>query len=164
MSKMEPVVDEHIKDWIAMISNKYSSNDYEMKSLDLSTSIPYLTVDLISRLCLGESFGCTEKQEDNLGFIKAMRVGMILQQYTSVLLEANTCLSTLGKLFFLRPFIYPTHKNSVGIGKTMQRIHRSVKKREDPNRGSELPKDMLDSFLARGLPRDQIYSEMIIIL
>lgn len=164
ISNMEPVVDEHIKDWISMIWDKYSSNDYELRSLDLSTSIPYLTVDLISRLCLGESFGCTEEQEDKLGFIQAMRAGMILQQYTSVLLEANTCLAMLGKTFLFRPFIYPTHKDSVGVGKTMQRIHRSVKKRDSPDGTSGLHGDMLDSFIARGLPRDQIYSEMIIIL
>jgi hypothetical protein len=161
---MERVVDEHIKDWIYMIWNKYSSNDYELRSLDLSKSIPYLTVDLISRLCLGESFGCTEEQEDSLGFIQAMRAGMILQQYTSVLLEAHTCLSLLGRLFFFRPFIYPTHKDAVGVGKTMQCIHRAVKRRDDPNRVSELPGDILDSVIARGLPKDQAYSEMIIIL
>ncbi|KAF2635619.1 cytochrome P450 [Massarina eburnea CBS 473.64] len=164
ISNMQTVVDEHIKDWISMIWNKHATNKTGPRSLDLSKSIPYLTVDLISHLCLGESFGCTEKQADSLGFIQAMRVGMILQQYTSVLLEANTCLSRLGRTYFVRPFIYPTHKDTVGVGKTMQRIHQAVMKRDDTNRAGELSGNLLDSFIARGLPEDQIYSEMIIIL
>ncbi|KAF2793665.1 cytochrome P450 [Melanomma pulvis-pyrius CBS 109.77] len=164
ISEMQTVVDEHIRDWISMIWDKYTANGTGLRNLDLSKSIPYLTVDLISHACLGESFGCTEKQEDRLGFIQAMRAGMILQQYTSVLLEANTCLSLLGRTFFFRPYIYPTHEDTVGVGKTMQRIHRAVRKRDDPNRVGERPGDMLDSFIARGLPKDQICSEVIIIL
>jgi hypothetical protein len=93
-----------------------------------------------------------------------MRVGMILQQYTSVLLEANTCLSLLGKPFFLQPFIFPTHRYTVGMGRTMQRIHRALEQKDDPGRVNELPRHMLDSFIARGLPMDQVHSEMIIIL
>jgi hypothetical protein len=161
---MESVVDEHIKDWISMIWNKSSSDNTDCPSLDLSKSIPYLTVDLISHLCLGESFGCSREQTDKYGFINAMRVGMILQQYTSVLLEVNTCLSLLGRLFFLRPYMFPTHRSPVGVGKTMQRIHRAVEKRGSLSRVDETQGYMLDSFLARGLPEELIHSEMIVIL
>lgn len=156
---MEATIDEHIARWIQRLHQTPRSG-----CIDLSHSLPLLTVDLISHLCLGESFDCSTTQTDRLGFISAMRSGMIIQQYTSVFPELQDLISRLGKLRLFRPLVYPTYNDTIGVGPTMQLIHRALEKKNSDVCKDEVKTDLMSSFLARGLPRDQAESEMIIIL
>ncbi|KAF2444589.1 putative P450 monooxygenase [Karstenula rhodostoma CBS 690.94] len=156
---MESTIDEHVKGWIAMLQGTARSG-----SVDLSTSLPLLTVDLISHLCLGKSFDCSKSKTDRYGFIRAMRSGMIIQQYTSLFPELQSVLAWLGKLRLFRPLVYPTHKDNFGVGPAMQLIHGALQKKINASHNGDTKADMMTSFIARGLPTDQVESEMIIIL
>jgi hypothetical protein len=116
---IESAVDEQIKVWIDVIHERYISKGDELRKLDLAKSIPHLTVDLISRLCLGEALGCTRRESDPYGFIDSTRAGMLMQQYTTVLSEIQTLIAQLGKLPFLRRFVYPTPKDTLGVAPVM---------------------------------------------
>jgi hypothetical protein len=87
-------------------------------SLDLSTAVPLLTLDIIAHLCIGKSIG-TRNSIDELGFFQALNTGMFLQQYLAVLNEIPTLLLRLGKIHWLRGLIYPQRSRSNGIGRMM---------------------------------------------
>ncbi|KAF1951801.1 cytochrome P450 [Byssothecium circinans] len=99
--------------------------------------IPFLTLDIISRLCLGNSFHCLEADNDQYGLLDALHSGMVAQQYLATLLEFKD-------LLFLSE------------SRLRLRIANTTKQ------GSA--KDMLDSFLSRGLRVDQATNELLVVL
>ncbi|KAF2179608.1 cytochrome P450 [Zopfia rhizophila CBS 207.26] len=161
---MEPTVDEHIGEYLRMLDEKSASANGNAIKLDLSQSIPHLTLDIITHLCLGESFQCIENENDRYGFLDALNCGMIFQQYISVLLEATNLLLYLGKLPFVRSRLFPNVNSSDGIGRVMLVIRKAVERKLAENEKGAPKKDMLDSFLSRGLSINQATSELVVVI
>jgi hypothetical protein len=120
--KLEATMDEHIRSWIQLIDNKYISEGDKTTKFDLSRSIPFLNVDLMSHLCLGKSFGCIENDTDMYKFLYSIRTGMIAQQCMSILSEVTGFLHALAGNSFLRKFmtVFPAPCHEEGIGRVMR--------------------------------------------
>lgn len=102
-----------------MIEAKYTSSQESSVVLDLAESLPLLTLDIISHLCLGESFHCVRNEKDQYGFLDALKTGMVAQQYISVLLEIKSFLFWIGKFSFVRSNLFPNISDTAGIGRVM---------------------------------------------
>jgi hypothetical protein len=117
---VEAVVDEHLYQWMRILETKQSISNNKAIKVDLSRCIPFLTLDIITRLCLGESFQCLEADEDQYGFLDAMQSGMVAQQYLATLLELKDLLFFVAKPASVRSRLFPNTNNPNGFGRVMK--------------------------------------------
>ena len=116
---VEPTIDEHILNWIRCIDAHCLAQRRSSRAFDIGKSIQFLTVDLITQLCLGEAFGCVDSNRDQFDFLATVRTGSAISQHFSVLLEVNRLLFYLTKIPFLRRLLVPSVKDKTGVGKIM---------------------------------------------
>jgi cytochrome P450 len=117
---VEAIIDLHVVKWMYALSQKANSSQDGCFEIDLSRVIPFLSMDISTHLCLGETFGNVETDRDKHGLLKALSMGMVAQQYIASLLELKTTLFWFGSLSFLRERIFPTAKRPTGIGEVMR--------------------------------------------
>lgn len=77
-------------------------------------------VDMITRLCLGEAFGCVEHDSDRFDFLKTIQIGSAVSEQLWVMHEINRLLFQMTKIPFLRRQIVPSPKDRSGLGKVMR--------------------------------------------
>lgn len=118
-SNMEIQIDDHICRWLERIGDLGLSHQGNPKAFDIGKSIQYLTVDIISHLCLGEEFGCVENDSDRYDFLGAVETGTIASLYLSVLGELRGLLSFLTTIPFMHRLLVPSVKDKDGIGRVM---------------------------------------------
>jgi hypothetical protein len=116
---VESTVDGYVAQYLQMVERKIEATHDKTADMDLSITIPLLTLDMIAHLCLGESFGSIEHETDTFDFFKALNLGMLFQQYIAVLTEFTTVLLGVGKLPWFRTRLFPKGSNSNGIGRVM---------------------------------------------
>jgi cytochrome P450 len=116
----ESIVDMHVSNLMEVLSKKQATKPDGSIEVDLSKLMPYLSLDIITHLCLGEPFGNVESDSDRHGLLQELSSGMVAQQYIASLLEFKSCLFWLGSLPLLRQRMFPTAKRPTGIGKIMQ--------------------------------------------
>lgn len=117
---MEAAVDEELHLWMRILEAKQSTFNNRAIRVDLSQSIPFLTLDIITRLCLGESFQCLEADEDQYGFLDALQSGMVAQQYLATFLELKDLLFFVAKPAYIRARLFPNTNNPNGLGRVMK--------------------------------------------
>ncbi|KAJ8069260.1 hypothetical protein OCU04_002923 [Sclerotinia nivalis] len=162
---LELIIKKHVSRWIGILDNKYTSANDRHVTVDLSKGLTFLTLDIITELCLGEPFYCLDKTTDPYGFLEALQTGVITQQYISVLLELKDFLFFLGRFDFIRSRIFPNKNDETGIGRVMGTIHNIVERRLNGiGEKANLKQDMLNSFLSKGLTLDQASSELVVVL
>ena len=116
---MESTLDEHISNYLRTLDGKIDSTSSRAIRVNLSQDIPHLTLDIITNLCLGESFRCVENEKDQYGFLDTPKRSMVYHQYISVLLERTKLLLYIGKVSFFRSLLFPNANSSDGIGRVM---------------------------------------------
>jgi hypothetical protein len=119
IENVESTVAAYITQFLGLIESKIESAQDKTARLDLSNTIPLLTLDMIAHLCIGESFDSIQRETDSFELFKALNVGMLIQQYIAVLTEATKVLLTVGKLPWFRTRLFPKGSNSNGIGRVM---------------------------------------------
>ncbi|KAL9121435.1 MAG: hypothetical protein Q9187_002005 [Circinaria calcarea] len=159
---IEQIVDEHLLDWVRRIDTFWVSQPSSSKVFDIGKRIQFLTVDLITHLCLGEAFGCIESDSDKFDFLSTVQAGSVISQQLSVLLEFNSLLFYLSKIPVFRRLLVPSADDKRGIGKIMGVIRKAVDRRLE---SETTPKrDMLGLFLEKGISRDHIQAELFVTL
>lgn len=118
-SNIETQIDDHICRWLERIRDLGLSHQGSPIAFDIGKSIQYLTVDVISHLCLGEEFGCVENDSDRYNFLGAVETGTIASLYLSVLGELRGLLSFLTTIPFMHRLLVPSVKDKDGIGRVM---------------------------------------------
>lgn len=158
----ELIIDKLLYHWLRRIDHVSRSQPGESRAFDIGRRIRFLTVDLITRLCLGEAFGCIEDDCDQYGFLEAVQIGSAVSQQFWVIHEISRLLFYLTKIPFMRRRIVPSPNDSEGLGKVIGVIHRAVDKRFQSEK--KPAQGMLDSFLEKGLSREQADTELVISL
>ena len=113
---MEPIIDERLLDWLRRLK---ASEPGKLKSFDIGKRIQFLTVDIITELCLGTALGCVASDSDKHDFLATVQRGNTVCQHFSVLLELNSLMYYLTKLPFLGPLIVPKASDRAGVGRIM---------------------------------------------
>ena len=116
----EEIVDTHVQSWMRLLGEKHRSSSDEGIKLDLSKALPYLSMDIITHLCLDEPFGNVETDTDRYGLLEALSAAMPAQQYIASLLELKACFFWLDSLPFLRGKIFPSVDSPTEIGRVMR--------------------------------------------
>ena len=173
---MEPMIDEQIVNWIYRAKNNWISEPSRARPFDIGKRIQFLTVDVITKICLGTALGCVASDSDKYDFLETVEHGSSVCQYFSVLLEFNSLLYYLTKIPILGPRLIPQASDASGIGRIMGvsiaidcyislliplKIVRSALDQHTPASTSN-DFGMLGSFLEKGVPR--VDAEMAIML
>lgn len=168
---VEETVDRNITALINLIRSKYLSTDSENKPMDFGRKAQYFTLDIISDLSYREPFGFLATDSNLYDYIDTTE-----KVFTAALMV--TIFPWLNWL--LRPPLLkaalPSEKDPLGLGKIIRLTHRIriqniylletsitkkvVAERFGPNK--RVQRDMLGSFIAHGLNREEAESEVII--
>lgn len=116
---MEPLIDERMLEFIELARSRWRSEIEEPQSFDIGKRLQYLTVDIITQICLGKQLGCLFTDCDQHDFLATIRQANAVGQHFSVLHELSTLLSLLTKMPLVRPTINPKYTDLSGVGRIM---------------------------------------------
>ncbi|KAI3319254.1 cytochrome P450 [Xylariaceae sp. AK1471] len=155
---LETAIDEQIAKLVGLIRRKYVRKPHAGSSfvpLELNKVMPLFTLDIISRIALGEEFGCLEADKDVHGFYHIMEAHMPLLGVTAeVPWVRKIVYSSLG-IKLVGP--KPTDKS--GIGLMMKMVNTEARKRYSGD-VKDLT-DVLGSFRRHGLTQSECEAEAL---
>ena len=170
------MIDEQLLEWIDRAKLDWISEPSKAIAFDIGKRIQFLTVDIITRICLGTALGCVASDSDKYGFLETVERGSSVCQQFSVLLELNSLLYYLSKIPMIGPRLMPQASDTSGVGRLMGvsvsatypdswlnliQIVRSALDQHNKT-GPRESADMLSSFIEKGVSR--IDAEMAITL
>lgn len=148
---LESIVDENVQRLIDLLETKYISQG---KSFDFGHKASFFTLDVISAIAFGEPFGDLETDSDVYGYIHAMEESMPT-------IIVTTVMPWIMALLQMPVFkgLLPSEKDTVGVGRAMAIAKKVTAERFAPH--PKVQRDMLGSFIARGLKQDEVESEIL---
>ncbi|KAL1641284.1 hypothetical protein SLS58_006186 [Diplodia intermedia] len=159
---VEAAVDERLMHFIDTIEERWVSKPGASKVFDIAKRIQFFTLDMISQLCFGRSLGFVEADNDSFKFQATVEWQMPIVGLFSVIIELSHLYYILSSIPFIRRIIVPSAGDKIGIGPIMAISREVINERLAP--GAEQKKDMLGSFLKRGLTPDEVETEISISL
>jgi hypothetical protein len=111
---LEGSIDSNIAKLIKLLESKYLSTDTVYKPVDFAPKSQFFTIDVISEIAFGKSFGNLEADEDTSSYIKAT------EEIFPMIILLGT-FPWLAQVFFSRPFkgLLPSDTDAAGMGKLM---------------------------------------------
>jgi cytochrome P450 len=153
--RLEADVDERLQALLKLLRRRYLSTADKAAPFDLGKKVQYFTLDVISLIGLGQTFGDLEADADQDGYIASGQAGMTALLYTVA--------------FGLVPLLHwppierllgPSEKDKNGFGHMLGNARRVITKRlENPIEGES---DMLASFKRHGLSEDELVTESVL--
>jgi len=116
--RMEADIDDRLLDLFSLITSKYLSSSSPgseaYRPMDLSRTLSYFTLDVISQIAFGVAFGFLEKDEDPFGYIAN------LQEFLPaiMLFGAYTELTSILRFPLLKSLL-PKSTDKRGLGRVM---------------------------------------------
>jgi len=111
---LEKTIDENILALVKLIDEKYVSAPEEFKPIDIGRKAQYFTLDVLSSLAFGNSFGDIETDSDNHKYIETVEeAGPAI-----IMVFVLPWISKLFKLPFLKALL-PSEADTIGFGKVM---------------------------------------------
>ncbi|RYP61734.1 hypothetical protein DL771_010029 [Monosporascus sp. 5C6A] len=152
----ERLVDEQILKLLQLVEREYVSTKEKYRTMDLVRVMQYLVYDVISSVGFGRSFGYLDANDDLHGAIQIVR--SITPPLMGAALFPSIFLA-VAKSPFTKPFL-PKPNDKRGLGLVLGIIKGQVEKRYGPEKIEN--KDVLQSFVESGLPRDMVESECLV--
>lgn len=119
VANLEPIIDGEIQEWIRRAQSDWASESSNGRSIDIGKKIQFLTVDVITKICLGSALGCVADDTDKHNFLETVKQGSSICQYLAVLHELNKVLLLLTKVPFIGPCLIPKPSDKSGVGRLM---------------------------------------------
>ncbi|KAL4792674.1 cytochrome P450 [Aspergillus venezuelensis] len=151
--QLEPAIDERVEALIKLVRS-YVSTDRQIVPMDLASKIQYLTLDVISSVGLGQTFGMLDRDEDVDEYLKSSEDSLAVGN-----VALGLGFSWLRQAPFIGQFIAPSPTDNNGSGKMMATCFRLVDERAA--KSTEDRSDMLASFIRHGLTGDELRSEAL---
>ena len=92
---MEAVIDAQLLDWLQRVDASWVPVQETSRPFDIGKRIHFLTVDIITKICLGTPLGCVASDSDKYDFLATVEQGNMVCQYFSVILELNDLMHAL---------------------------------------------------------------------
>lgn len=147
-------MDEQVHNLLNLIRSKYISSDHSVVPMDLAKKVQYFTLDVISSVGLGKSFGMLQNDQDVDHYLQSSEEGLAI---------GNTALALgftwITQAPFIGRFIAPSPKDNNGFGKMMDACFRLVDARAASS--TDKRSDMLASFMRHGLAGDELRTEAL---
>ncbi|KAK0653061.1 cytochrome P450 [Cercophora newfieldiana] len=156
--QFEIAIDEQIAALTALIRRKFLSTADTLRPADASVLMRYFTLDVITRMGYGKSFGHLANGEDVAGFITGIDAVM---QFLGLLLDVPPLRRLVFNPFVLR-LVGPKETDRTGPGRVQGIIHKIVSERfaEAEKSGGKKPwNDMVGGFMRNGLTQHEVEGE-----
>ncbi|KAL0769401.1 hypothetical protein CaCOL14_008709 [Colletotrichum acutatum] len=153
---LETAIDGQIQAFIRLIEERYVSTTGVFRPMDLCQKVQYLTLDIITSLAFGYHFGYVAQDADVHQYIKMTEQSMPAMMTLSVFPQ-------LAKLLQSPLFrqAMPSEHDRVGFGKFIAVAKKVVAERLTSDKTAKR-RDMLGSFLAHGLSREEAEGETLV--
>ncbi|PHH79236.1 hypothetical protein CDD80_5320 [Ophiocordyceps camponoti-rufipedis] len=151
VDSLEAKVDANVLQLIRLLENKYVAVN---QAFDFGRKAQYLTLDVISDLAFGKSFGDLDTDSDVHQYISTMEANMP----NIIVSSSMPCLLSLLASPLFR-WMLPSERDVVGVGRTMAIAKQVAAERFGPDK--KIQRDMLGSFVARGLTQSEAESEIL---
>lgn len=153
---LEQDVDEQLLRFFALLNEKYVARPDEGKfrTVDLARVTSFFTLDTISKIAFGQTFGFLDRDEDPFGYLEN------LEQFLPalILFGVYTELSKLLKIPLIKAAL-PKSTDKRGLGRVMGFARERVQERFGHK--AVVRKDMLGSFIKQGLTQGELESETL---
>ncbi|CAI0642619.1 unnamed protein product [Colletotrichum noveboracense] len=153
---LESTVDIQIQSLVRLIEEKYVSTAVNFRPVDLCRKIQYLTLDIITSLAFGYHFGYLEQDADVHRYIQTTEESMPVMMTLTVFPQLAKLLQSP---LFRRAM--PSEHDRVGFGQFIAVAKRVVAERLMSDKTAKR-RDMLGSFLAHGLTREEAEGETLV--
>ncbi|KAK5655564.1 hypothetical protein OQA88_5495 [Cercophora sp. LCS_1] len=155
IANFEQLVDEQVAGFVSLLETKYLSTKAAFKPVDMARKVQYLTLDVISSLAFGKAFGYLKADTDLFNYIRTTESTLPIA-LTSSLMPWLLSVIQSPKLQWLMP----STRNMVGIGTVMGLAQDLVDERYGNK--AVVRKDMLGSFIAHGLTKEEAEGETVV--
>ncbi|RDW82494.1 hypothetical protein BP6252_03606 [Coleophoma cylindrospora] len=148
---LEEKIDNNVHAFLNLIRDKYVSDESKYQPMDFAEKISFFTLDIISGLKPPES----PTDTDRFNYIKTIHE-------QAVPMQAIATFPSLVKVLQSPIFrsLMPSAKDTLGLGKLIGIAETVVGERFGENK--KVGKDMLGSFIAHGLTREEAESEVLL--
>lgn len=147
-------MDDRLQDFLDLIRSKYLSSDHGVVSMDLAKKVQYFTLDVISSVGLGKTFGMLQSDQDVDSYIQSSEERLAIGHKALAM-----GFSWLTQAPFIGRFIAPSPKDNNGFGKMMAACFRIVDERAASTTDERY--DMLASFMRHGLAGAELRTEAL---
>ncbi|KAJ4998443.1 Cytochrome P450 monooxygenase lolP1 [Colletotrichum sp. SAR 10_66] len=151
---LEPTIDARLNDLLTLIRTKYLSTESRIIPMDLAKKVQYFTLDVISDVGLGKTFGMLTADADVDGYLQSAEQGL-----TAASFALAFGLSWLAQAPVIGRFLAPSPTDDNGFGRMIAACYRDVDARAA--RETDKRSDMLASFIRHGLSGDELRSEAL---
>jgi cytochrome P450 len=153
---LEQDVDEQLQKFFDLVNSKYLSRPEEgvFRTVDLSRITSFFTLDIISKIAFGQTFGFLERDEDPFGYLEN------LKQFLPAIIVFGvyTELTKILKISLMKAAL-PKSTDKRGLGRVMGFAKERVDERFGPK--PVVRQDMLGSFIKHGLTQEELESETL---
>lgn len=141
-----------------LIKQKYNSTGSTYKPMDFARVIQFFTLDVITSLGLGQSFGYITDGEDidKYEYVKTMEDNFPIMNF----LSAVPFLAAIMQIPSVQRKSIPSVKDRVGMGKVKAVTAEIISRRFGDKK--EVRQDMTQSFTAHGLTQGEIADESLL--
>ena len=160
---MERDIDVQVEQFVKLMEEKYVSDKDAFRPVDLAEKGSFFTMDTISALAFGKTFGCLKEDRDVSGIMEQTRSAVTL---LSVLIEVPSMYRVLEQVMKLQSVF---GGKDTGVLQEVSLAKEAVAERlaemgpKDENGKPKVDKqDMMGSFIRRGLPTDQLEMEALL--
>ncbi|KAK0248246.1 hypothetical protein LTR91_017356 [Friedmanniomyces endolithicus] len=153
---LEADIDEQLLKFLDLISSKYVAQPERdiFRTVDLSQVTSYFTLDVISKVAFGQTFGFLDHDQDPFGYL-----ANLAQMLPAVIVfGVYTELTNIMKLPAVKAAL-PKSSDKRGLGRVMGFARDRVQERFGPK--AIRRQDMLDAFIKRGLTQEELESETL---
>ncbi|KAH8887290.1 pisatin demethylase [Thozetella sp. PMI_491] len=151
VENLESTVDKNVSALVRLIQ-KYAS---EKTAFDLGRKAQFFTMDTISNIAFGDAFGFVESDSDLYDYCKIFAEQMPVIIFTTIYPWLVNVLQ-----WPIVKSLLPSEKDLIGFGKVLGIAKDVTNKRYAPD--AKPQKDMLGSFMAHGLTKDEAESETLL--
>ncbi|KAK4235349.1 Pisatin demethylase [Achaetomium macrosporum] len=155
VDNLHQLIDEQVAGLVSLLETKYLSTETDFKPVDLARKVQYFTLDVISSLAFGKAFGYLKADADLFSYIQTTESTL------------PVLLATALMPWFLRilqsprlKWLLPNAREMVGIGNVMGLAQDVVAERYGDK--PVVKRDMLGSFVAHGLSREDAEGETVV--
>ncbi|KAK5108219.1 hypothetical protein LTR62_008675 [Meristemomyces frigidus] len=153
---LEQDVDEQLLKFLDLVGGKYVAEPERevFRTVDLSRITSYFTLDVISKVAFGQTFGFLDQDEDPFGYL-----ANLAQMLPAIIVfGVYTELTKLLKIPLIKAAL-PKSTDKRGLGRVMGFARDRVQERFGPK--GVRRQDMLDAFIKRGMTEEELESETL---
>lgn len=155
VENIHQLINEQVENLVHLIENKYLSDSDSYRAVDLAQKVKYFALDTISSLAFGKSFGFMSSDDDKFRYIETTDDTVHILTSTTLMPGVISLLQSP----YLKGIV-PKIKDMAGIGDVIRFAEEVVAERFSDK--PVVKRDMLGSFVARGLSQKDTEAEALV--